>query len=326
MKPSHLGEGGEARMVDVGAKPVTARRAVAQALVRMLPDVLATLLDAGGPKGDAFGVARLAGIGAAKRTADLIPLCHPLPLDRVAVELDADRDAGTVTIRAEVAATARTGVEMEALTAASVAALTLYDMSKALQRDISIERVELLEKSGGRSGTFSRGEPLPSAAPAPAEHEAVVVICSTRSAAGEREDSAGPRLVAMLRDAGWGVAPEPLIVPDDEERIASTLTELAGAGHRLILTSGGTGLTPTDVTPAATRGVIDREVPGLAELMRSAGMASTPMAALSRGVVGARAVTLIANLPGSPNGAGESLAALLPVLRHAVEQLAGGDH
>jgi cyclic pyranopterin phosphate synthase len=321
-KPSHLGEHGEARMVDVSAKPVTARRAVAQAVVRMRPDVLATLLDAGGPKGDAFGVARLAGIGAAKRTAELIPLCHPLPLDRVAVDLEPDLRSGSVTIRAEVAATARTGVEMEALTAASVAALTLYDMAKALQRDISIERIELLEKSGGRSGTFTRGE---TATPL-AEHEAVVIVCSTRSAAGERDDASGPQLVAALREAGWDVAPDPVVVPDDEQQIASTLATLGDAGHRLILTSGGTGLTPTDVTPAATRRVVEREVPGLAELMRSAGMANTPMAALSRGVVGARGATLIANLPGSPSGASESLAALLPVLRHAVEQLAGGDH
>jgi molybdenum cofactor synthesis domain-containing protein len=109
-------------------------------------------------------------------------------------------------------------------------------------------------------------------------------------------------------------------------QIATRLAELADAGHRLIVTSGGTGLTPTDVTPAATRRVIDREVPGLSELMRSAGLASTPMAALSRGVVGTRGATLIANLPGSPNGAVESLEAVLPVLRHAVEQLAGGDH
>ena len=119
-----------------------------------VPTSSATLLDAGGPKGDAFVTARLAGIGAAKRTRELIPLCHPLPLDRVDVDLEADRDAGTVTIRAEVGATARTGVEMEALTAATVAALTLYDMAKALQRDIVIERVELLEKSGGRSGDY----------------------------------------------------------------------------------------------------------------------------------------------------------------------------
>jgi cyclic pyranopterin monophosphate synthase len=306
-------------MVDVGGKPVTARRAVAAALVRMRPDMLSTLLDAGGPKGDAFVTARLAGIGAAKRTSELIPLCHPLPLDRVDVELEPDRNAGTVAIRAEASATARTGVEMEALTAASVAALTLYDMAKALGREIVIERVELLEKSGGRSGTWA-------AAIEPASHEAVVVTCSNRSAAGERDDASGPALVDALSAAGWDVDPAPRVVADDEAAIASLLAQLADAGHRLVLTTGGTGLTPTDVTPAATRRVLDREAPGLGELMRAAGLASTPMAALSRGVVGARGVTLIANLPGSPRGATESLEALLPVLRHATEQLAGGDH
>ena len=322
MKPSHLDPDGAPRMVDVGDKPVTSRRAVAGAVVRFDPAVLATLIDAGGPKGDAFVTARLAGIGAAKRTADLIPLCHPLPLDRVDVELTPDRDAGIVTIRAEARVTARTGVEMEALTAASVAALTLYDMAKALQRDIVIERIELLEKSGGRSGEYARD----AAAPEPAAHEAVVVTCSNRSAAGEREDASGPALVDRLRDAGFDVAPEPIVVRDDEAEIADLLSRLADAGHRLILTTGGTGLTPTDVTPAATRRVIDREAPGLAELMRSVGIASTPMAALSRAVVGTRGATLIANLPGSPKGATESLDALLPVLRHALEQLAGGDH
>jgi cyclic pyranopterin phosphate synthase len=311
-------------MVDVGGKPVTARRAVARAIVRMRPQVLADLLDAGGPKGDAFGVARLAGIGAAKRTAELIPLCHPLPLDRVEVALTPDRDGGTVEIRAEVAASARTGVEMEALTAASIAALTLYDMAKALQRDIVVERVELLEKEGGRSGAWSAGGEANEHSAA--VHEAVVVSCSNRSATGERDDTSGPGLIAALAAAGWDSAPEAVVVPDDEEVIAATLARLADGGHRLILTSGGTGLTPSDVTPAATRRVIDREVPGLAELMRATGIASTPMAALSRGIVGTRGMALIANLPGSPRGATESLEALLPVLRHAIEQLGGGDH
>jgi cyclic pyranopterin phosphate synthase len=314
-------------MVDVGAKPVTARRALARASVRMRADVLAQLLEAGGPKGDAFGVAQLAGIGAAKRTSELIPLCHPLPLDRVDVTLSPDRDAGTVEIRAEAAATARTGVEMEALTAASIAALTLYDMAKALQRDIVIERVELLEKEGGRSGPWAAGQrPAPEPQPMPALHEAVVVTCSNRSASGERVDASGPALIQALSEAGWDVAPDAVVVPDEEPVIAAALATLAQAGLRLILTTGGTGLSPTDVTPAATRTVIEREVPGLAELMRAAGLASTPMAALSRGVIGVRGAALIANLPGSPKGATESLAALLPVLRHALDQLAGEDH
>ncbi|MGH2358219.1 MAG: MogA/MoaB family molybdenum cofactor biosynthesis protein, partial [Candidatus Limnocylindria bacterium] len=196
-----------------------------------------------------------------------------------------------------------------------------------------IERVELLAKEGGRSGTYVRDEDAARLAGAgaveaaeAASHEAVVVTCSNRSAAGERPDTGGPAVVTALGAAGFDVAPKPIVVPDDEDRIADLLRALADGGHRLILTTGGTGLTPGDVTPAATRRVIDREVPGLAELMRAAGVASTPMAALSRGIVGVRGAALIANLPGSPRGALESFEALRPVLRHALEQLAGGDH
>jgi cyclic pyranopterin monophosphate synthase len=153
---THIDEHGNARMVDVGAKPQTARRAVARALVRMAPATAARVAAGDAPKGDVLGTARIAGIQAAKRTGELIPLCHPLPLDHVDVEAEVDAAAGTVTLTAEARVTARTGVEMEALTAASVAALTVYDMVKGLEKGIEIASVVLLEKSGGRSGEWRR--------------------------------------------------------------------------------------------------------------------------------------------------------------------------
>jgi cyclic pyranopterin monophosphate synthase len=143
-------------MVDVGGKEVTDRRAVARAVVRMAPETAALVEAGNAPKGDVLGVARIAGIQAAKRTDELIPLCHSLPLSLVDVDVVVDAAAGTVTLTAEARTTAQTGVEMEAMTAASVAALTVYDMVKGVERGVRVEAVELLEKSGGRSGTWRR--------------------------------------------------------------------------------------------------------------------------------------------------------------------------
>ncbi|MCW3012340.1 MAG: moaC [Solirubrobacterales bacterium] len=154
---THLDAEGTARMVDVGAKAITKRRAVARATVRMRPGTAALVAAGDAPKGDVLGVARIAGIQAAKRTGELIPLCHPLGLDHVDVDARVDAAAGTVTITAEAGLEARTGVEMEAMTAATVAALTVYDMVKGLDKGVAIEQVVLLEKSGGRSGTWRRG-------------------------------------------------------------------------------------------------------------------------------------------------------------------------
>jgi cyclic pyranopterin phosphate synthase len=148
---THLDESGRARMVDVAAKAVTERRAVARALVRMAPETAAVVARGDAPKGDVLGTARIAGIQAAKRTHELIPLCHPLPLSFIGVEAVIDATDGVVTITAEARATARTGVEMEALTAASVAALTVYDMVKGLQSDLEIAEVVLMEKTGGKA-------------------------------------------------------------------------------------------------------------------------------------------------------------------------------
>jgi cyclic pyranopterin phosphate synthase len=155
---THLDEAGRARMVDVGDKDITARRAIAGAVVRMSPATAAAVRDGNAPKGDVLGPARIAGIQAAKRTWELIPLCHQLPLSFVDVAAEVDADAGTVTLTAEARTTAQTGVEMEALTAVSVAALTVYDMVKALEKGVAIEQVALLEKSGGSSGDWRRAD------------------------------------------------------------------------------------------------------------------------------------------------------------------------
>lgn len=152
---THLNERGEANMVDVADKPVTTRHARAQAWVVMQPATLQALEAQALAKGDVLGVARIAGISAAKKTADLIPLCHPLALTKVTIDFEL-RPPNGLHIRAEARVTGQTGVEMEALTAASVAALTVYDMCKAIDRGMSIERVALLSKSGGRSGDWQR--------------------------------------------------------------------------------------------------------------------------------------------------------------------------
>ncbi len=153
---THLDERGQARMVDVGDKAVTTRTATAQALVRMSPATAAAIAAGDAPKGDVLATARIAGIQAAKRTSELIPLCHPLPLDKVTVDAEVDVDAGLVTITTLARVTAKTGVEMEALTAASVAALTVYDMVKGIEKSVTIGEVALISKTGGKSGDYAR--------------------------------------------------------------------------------------------------------------------------------------------------------------------------
>ncbi len=153
---SHVDRSGRPRMVDISDKPVTARRAVAEATVAISPETMSMVIDGGGSKGDVLGVAELAGVMGAKRTSELIPLCHPLALTDLVVAITPDRAAGVLRIRAEAATSGQTGVEMEALTAASVAALTVYDMVKGVERGVEIRSIHLVSKTGGKSGTWQR--------------------------------------------------------------------------------------------------------------------------------------------------------------------------
>lgn len=189
-KLTHVDRAGRPRMVDVSDKAVTPRRATAEATVKMDQETLSLVIDGGGPKGDVLGVAELAGIMAAKRTPELIPLCHPLPLTEVRVEITPDRKTGALVISASAATTAQTGVEMEAMTAASVAALTVYDMVKSADRFVTITNVRLLEKSGGASGHWKR--PAPKSA-APADEPAAGKPAARKPAPGKPAPGASPK-------------------------------------------------------------------------------------------------------------------------------------
>ena len=315
-------------MVDVSEKPASTRTARARARLRMAPQTAAAVRDGSGPKGEVLAVARLAGIQAAKQTPQLIPLAHPLPLSYVDVEAHVAADEGLVELLAEARTTAATGVEMEAMTAAAVAALTVYDMVKGVERGVQIEQVVLLEKHGGRSDYVydGAGEAAnDTEAPPRAKAGAAVVTVSTSKAAGRGEDESGPRLAALAGELGLDVVASE-VVTDDRARLEALLRALADEhGCALVLTSGGTGVAPSDVTPEATRAVIDVEVDGIGEAMRAASQPHTGNWMLSRALAGVRGGTLIVNLPGSPASIEQIGAALLGPVRHALELLAGGD-
>ncbi len=249
-------------------KPPPPERATARAFVAMPKDVVAALPH--NKKGDPLEVARIAGITAAKKTSELIPLCHQIPLSHVAVEFHLDSSGVEIVTTARTAA--QTGVEMEAMTAAAVAALTIYDMTKALNKAIEIREIHLTRKNG-RQIRY-----LP-----PQIREmitAAILTISDSAVAGTRADASGPALAARVAELGWSVAAT-AIVADERSRYRREALRMVGLpGHALILTTGGTGLSARDVTPEATRSVLDREIPGIAEWMRARGMEQTKLAVL----------------------------------------------
>lgn len=302
-------------MRDISHKIKTLRSATARATLKVSPETIRILKAGQIPKGDPLPVAKVAAIQAAKNASQIIPYCHPLPVDYVGVDFEIKDDAIDIFVTIKVIY--KTGVEMEALTAASVAALTLYDMMKMLDEAMEITGVVLLEKRGGKSDFREKtAKPL----------KAAVLVMSDSIAAGHKDDLSGRMIEECLKTHHLDVV-DYRIVPDDVATIQETLLRYADEmAVDLVLTTGGTGMSPRDNTPEAMAMVIEKEVPGISEMLRDYGQERMPYAMLSRGKAGIRKNTLIINLPGSKNGVRESLDALFPTVLHSFKILRGGGH
>jgi len=301
-------------MIDISKKFPTLRTAVAFARVKMLPDTVLKIFNNDLPKRDPLTVAKYAGIQAAKKTSELIPACHQVPLDYIDIKIEIIPESSTAEIFATVKAEYKTGIEMEALTAASVAALTLYDMLKPVDKSIVINEIKLIEKTGGINSIPCSGE----------AYEAAVVVVSDSTAAGNREDKSGKAALSFLSDLGFKTK-KVLIVSDDKKEISDLVFSLVD-NVDLIVTTGGTGLGPRDNSCEVLKEIIEKNAMGIAEWIRAYGRLKTPRAILSNSIAGVRGKTLIIGLPGSVAGVLESLTALKPTLSHALDMINGKGH
>lgn len=296
-------------MRDVSHKSDTLRTAVAEATVTMRPETVELVREGRAPKGDPLPVARTAAMLAAKDTPKLIPYCHSVPLDQILIDFELQSDR--ILCRASVKAIYKTGVEIEAMTAAAVAALNVYDMLKLVDESMAISDVSLVEKTGGKLGQR------------PGLRAGIIVVSD--SVANEQfEDTSGALLEERLAELGLEVEAFE-VVPDEVPRIQVATLGLAEDLDLVVLT-GGTGVGPRDVTPEAVRPLLTKSLPGVEEAIRAYGQRRTPFAMLSRSLAGVRGNCVILALPGSPNGVRDALHAVMPALLHAVEVIGGARH
>lgn len=295
-------------MRDITLKPTTLRTARAAGFVKLPPEALARVKEGSVQKGDVREAARLAGMMAVKRTPDLLPHCHPVGVLRAEVTATIAEDG--IELVSEVETVSATGVEMEALTAVSVAALTVYDMLKAHAKaeQMKIGNIRLVEKKGGKS-SFSRVARGMTAA---------ILVMSDTVAAKKKPDTAGASVRDRLAEAGFQIAAYE-VLPDDREQIRARVQHHVAQKTDCILTVGGTGLGPRDFTVDVVEPMLTTPLPGFMEAARSFGQSRTPYAMLSRGVAGLAGSSFVATFPGSRRGAEETLAAVLPGLIHLLD-------
>lgn len=300
-------------MIDISDKYESLRIAVAQSIISVDPQISDYIKDGSSPKGNIFEIAKAAATMAAKKTSDLIPYCHPIPIDDIKIEITIKENIITLNVR--VKSIWKTGVEMEALTGASIGALTIYDMLKPLDKCLTIQSIKLLEKCGGRSNFHDTSNNKLKAA--------VIVISDSRNA---NSDKSGKLINNELKTLEFDVV-EYKIIPDKLDIIQSELIYCCkDLNVDLVITTGGTGVGPRDVTPEATKKVIEKELDGVTEYLRNYGQSRTPLSMLSRGVSGICGKTVIINLPGSIIAVSQSLHALFPGILHIFKMIAGHGH
>ena len=301
-------------MIDISDKIKTLRIAKASALINVKSETIKEISSGKTPKGDWIEVTQSVASLSAKKTSDLLPFCHNIPVEWVGTEISTGED--WILIEVTVKSIARTGVEMEALFAAAVAALNVYDMLKPIDREITIKEIKLVRKKGGKSDFTER---------IPEDFTAGVLVVSDSVFKGEKEDKAGKIILKKLKDHGvQKVYYE--IVPDDVKKIKDTVLKWCDDEIDLVITTGGTGLSPRDTTPEALEGIMEKDIHGIMEAARVYGLERTPFAMLSRGISGMRGKTLILTLPGSSRGAKESMDAIFPYIMHIFRVLKGFRH
>lgn len=299
-------------MKDVSDKMTTLRMAEASVVVHASKEAVAAAKSGQTPKGPVLEIARSAAVTAAKKTSELIPYCHNIQLDHVEILFEAEGQE--IKISSKVKASAKTGVEMEALTSASIAALTVYDMLKSIDDKLTISDLKLVEKRGGKSDFKDQFVPV-----------SAVLVTSDSVSSGKKEDVSGKLIVEHLKKLGSDVKSY-LVMADDKEQIVRTIKGWVQEGIQLVVTTGGTGLGPRDVTSDTVKEIIERELPGVAEAIRAHGQRFTPYSMLSRGIAGAVGKTIIVTLPGSSKAVKESLGAIFPYIFHIYPMLTGHGH
>ncbi len=302
-------------MIDITHKIKTLRIAVAQAIVKVSKEETIQAIEQDTvPKGNVFAMSKAAGLLGIKKTPDLLPDCHPLPIEFAGIEYEID--GLEIRIIFTVKTIYKTGVEVEAMHGASVVALNMYDMLKPIDKGIEIYQIKLLKKRGGKSDYTDRFHK---------NLEAAVVVCSDTISKGQKEDKAGKAIINKLESYHVGIS-DYCIIPDEIKSIQEKVISYTESDVDLVIFSGGTGLSKRDVTPEALENLIERRIPGIEEAIRAYGQERTPYSMLSRSVVGTIGKTLVLALPGSTNGAKESMDAVFPAALHVFGILKGARH